>query len=60
MFNMWVSEKNGKILSRHETLDIILETDSETLKFKIRKWKNGANLAPQVNVYHGSNGIPIT
>ena len=28
---------NGKIIYRHETLNTLIETDSITLKFKIRK-----------------------
>ena len=52
--------KNVKILSRRETLNILLEADSEILKFQIRKWKNGANLEPQFNGQKWIYGIPIT
>ena len=38
--------KNGKILSRHETLNKLLGADSAVLKNPNIKRKNGTNLTP--------------
>ena len=52
--------KDGKIISRHESINTLLEADSTTQKYQIRKAEEWGKLTPRINRNPGRHVSLIT